>query len=56
MRQMIALLMFLTFIIAFVFMFQTYPGIHGYETESLWTKAVELVSVWFDAQIQNYKG
>lgn len=26
----------------------------GYE--SLWIKAIELVSLWFDAHIQSYKG
>ena len=33
-------------------MFQSY----GYGQESLWAKAIELIGLWFDAQIQSYKG
>jgi len=51
----IAWILIISFMIAVIFMFQSYPGTYGLDDESLWTKAVELSSLWFDAQIQNYK-
>ncbi len=47
----ISWILFISFMIAIFFMFQS-----DYGHESLWTKAIELVSLWFDTQIQNYKG